>query len=119
TADISPGHPMRAAFAGNLLPRRVFGLRRAIHHRRMVRRPAITGGDQSLRHFDNDCDSLSDLVVQGGRRAKCPSACQGGGCRPRGRRGMKLIFAVLTVVLMTGPAAAVAEGCDVPSSLAF
>jgi lysophospholipase L1-like esterase len=32
---------------------------------------------------------------------------------------MKLMFVLLTMVLLAGPAAAAAEGCDVPSSLGF
>ncbi len=44
-ADPAAGHPLRAAFAGDLLPWRVPGLRRAVHHQRMVGRPAGTDRD--------------------------------------------------------------------------
>ena len=71
-ADPATGHPLRAAFAGNLLPRRVSGLCRAIHHRRMVGRPAGADGDQPVRHFDHDCDSEPVIMVQEDRRTKSP-----------------------------------------------
>ena len=64
------GHPLRAAFAGDLLPRRVSGLCRAIHHQRMVGRPADSDRYQPVRHPDHDCDSEPDIVVQAHGRAR-------------------------------------------------
>ena len=100
-AHIAARYPLRPAFAGDFLPRRVFGVCRPIHHQRMVGRPAGPGGDQPYRHPDHDCDSRPDIVVQGNRRTKSQLASQTTGRRPRGRRGMKLIVAAIALLVLT------------------
>src|SRR5271154_3676876 len=114
-------HRLRAAFAGDLLPRRVSGLRRTIRHQRIFGRPADSSGHQLDRHHHHDCDSDPDIVVQRDRRAKPRGAHQIAERRFRGRRRMKLVIAVVAAIaLLEGAAAAVAEpadSCDVPDSL--
>ena len=51
-AVAAAGDPVRAAFAGNLLPRRVPGLRRAFRDGRVLRRHRDAGADQHGRHPD-------------------------------------------------------------------
>ena len=53
-ARVLPGYPVRPAFAGNLLPRRVPGLRRPFRDGRDSGAHLDADRDQRLRHPDND-----------------------------------------------------------------
>ena len=63
-------------------------------------------------------DSQPDIMVQGDRRAKPRIARQATGRRPRGRRGMSVILALVTTIALIDGAAAAAptDRCDVPDS---
>src|SRR5208282_5209133 len=68
--DPATRHPLRSALARDFLPRRVSGLCRAIHYRRILRRPAATDGRQRVRHYHYDRYRQPYIVVQGHRRSE-------------------------------------------------
>src|SRR5207247_643931 len=81
------GHPVRTAFARNLLPRRVPRLRRAFRHGRDQRRHSDADRQQHHRNPDHVRDGRPDRVVQTHRRRTATQAAAR--CRPCRRRGMK------------------------------
>ncbi len=125
-AMAAAGDPVRAAFAGNLLPRRVPGLRGAFRDGRILRRHRDAGAHEHGRHPDNDWHSAADLVVQAGRRPRLGNAEAAAGCRPCRRRGMKKwtalgrAVAIGAIVLCSAAARGEpADMCAVPGYLLF
>ena len=120
--DPATRHPLRSALARDFLSRRVSGLCRTVHYRGILGRPAAADRYQRVRHYRYDRYRQPHIVVQRHRRAKPPIARQITRRRPRGRRGMTFIIAVLTTIaLLNGAAMAAAEPpaapCDVPEWL--
>src|SRR5215203_3761843 len=120
------GRAVRAAFAGDLLSRRVPGLRSAFRDGRVLRRHCDAGAHEHGRHPDNDWYSAADLVVQTGRRPRLGNAQAAARCRPCRRRGMKKwtalgrAVAVGAIVLCSAAARGEpADICAVPSYLLF
>ena len=75
-AHPATGHTVRPALAGNLLPGRVSRLRRAIHHRGILRRRARADRAQRVRDSDHDRHRSDDIVVQGDGGARSDLARQ-------------------------------------------
>src|SRR5208282_5434892 len=125
--DPATRHPLRSALARDFLSRRVSGLCRTIHCRGILRRPTAADGRQCVRHYHYDRYRQPYIVVQGHRRAQPPIARQITRRRPRGRRGMTFVIAVLTTIALLNGAAmaepdvaaapAPAAPCDVPEWL--
>ena len=88
------GDPVRPAFAGDLLPRRVPGLCRAFRDGRDLRRRADAGAAERGRHPHHDWHGGADLVVQAGRKPRVGIAQAAAGCRPCRRRGMRTWIAI-------------------------
>jgi hypothetical protein len=68
--------PLRPAFAGNLLPRRVSRLCRPIHHHPVLGGPAAADVGQPVRYFAHDCCRKPAIMVQRDRRTKSHRARQ-------------------------------------------
>ena len=118
-AGSAAGDPLRPALPRNLLPRRVFGFCRAIHHCGIVRRPAAANRRQRIRHSHHDWYGEPAFMVQKHGRTQVRVARQNARRRPRGGRGMSFIFAVVTAIALVGGAAAAEPepDCTVPDSL--
>src|SRR6185437_9778970 len=122
--------PVRPAFAGDLLPRRVPGLCRPLHPGRGRRRCGTACACQPLRNPDHVGRGLVDFVVQARRRQERFEKERRRQRRSGGRRLMRSGF-ILGLVSGGALLAAVAAGlpvraedapagpvgCDVPSSL--
>src|SRR5262249_8274263 len=90
----APG-AVRAALAGNLLPRGVSGLRRAFLPGRSLRSDRRPGPGQRVGHRGNDCDSLAALVVQECRRSVFGIRTQAAGRRSCGRSRLRMLLSAL------------------------
>ena len=93
------GDPVRAAFAGNLLPRAC-----SWPSPRISSMVEIVGGvlmqvrGQRGRHSHNDCHGLADLMVQAVEGRGRGTAQAAAGRRPRRRRGMRTWTAAVRAV---------------------
>src|SRR6185437_11855389 len=117
--------PVRAAFAGDFLPRRVSGLRRPFRAGRRRRRCRTARACQRLRNPHHVCRGMAHFVVQArGRQGPCAQGCRGqrrSGGRRMMRSGAISTFTLAVLAALSAAQPAHAEGtaadCDVPASL--
>src|SRR6202008_2789257 len=117
--------PVRAAFPGNLLPRRFPGLCRAFHPGRSRWRCRAARVNQPFRYCYYDGDGVADFMVQACRRQeRLPQGRRrqrrsGGRRLMRSRSGIILCLAMLVAVSAAGSLRAeeAPVTCDVPDSL--